>query len=311
MFKFILKIFVFLYKHVGDQKYTKMSSNQQLTDALEANDYEKATTAIMDKADNLNSELLKYSAKENKGLTVAFLLNHGATNLSAAMLEAAKNKNLSYAIIFHEHGLTDFDEAIKEFLYVTNSSVQNVQLIFPDSTLTEKREYMMAMAARIGDNDSINYYSKLGCSNYNLAYANAAETNQLDTCKLLVSLGANDHNWALQCASMSGASTVIDYAHAMGATNNDVALTLACKNGRLDRVKAFLEKGATKLLLALETAVEKGSVTLIKYCVARLKTEHGREELLSILEKAKKQGFPFVIKLIEQAIENQALHSVV
>ena len=287
-----------------------MSSNQELSDALDANDYEKATTAIMNNANNLNSELLKYSAKENKGLTVAFLLNHGATNLKEAMIEAAKHKNLSYAIIFHEHGLNDFDDAIKEFLYITNSSIQNVQLIFPDSSLTERREYMMSMAARIGDNDSVYYYSKLGCTNYNLAYANAAEMNQLDTCKLLVSLGANDHNWALQCAAMSGATSVVDYAHAMGADNHDVALTLACKNGRLERVKSFLEKGATKLLLALETAVEKGSVTLIKYCVTQLKTEHGREELLSILEKAKKQGFPFVIKLLEQAIENQSLNSV-
>jgi len=287
-----------------------MFSNQELSDALDANDYEKATTAIMNNANNLNSELLKYSAKENKGLTVAFLLNHGATNLKEAMIEAAKHKNLSYAIIFHEHGLNDFDDAIKEFLYITNSSIQNVQLIFPDSSLTERREYMMSMAARIGDNDSVYYYSKLGCTNYNLAYANAAEMNQLDTCKLLVSLGANDHNWALQCAAMSGATSVVDYAHAMGADNHDVALTLACKNGRLERVKSFLEKGATKLLLALETAVEKGSVTLIKYCVTQLKTEHGREELLSILEKAKKQGFPFVIKLLEQAIENQSLNSV-
>jgi hypothetical protein len=283
------------------------SVNQQLVESLENSNYENATKAIMNNANNLNEELLKYCSKENKGLTVAFLLNHGASNLKEGMLEAARNKNISYAIIFHEHGFNDFDESIKEFLYVTNSSVQNIQLMFPDSSLTERREYMMAMAARIGDNESVMHYKNLGCTNFNLSYAHAAEMNQLDTCKLLVSLGANDHNWALQSAAMSGANLVIDYTHAMGADNHDVALTLACKNNRLDRVKSFLEKGATKLLLALETAVEKGSVTLIKYCVSQLKTEHGREELTSILEKAKKQGFPFVIKLLEQALEKQGL----
>ena len=282
-----------------------MSPNHQLIDALNVNDFEKATSAIMNHANNLNEELLKYCGMENKGETVAFLLNHGASNLSEGMLEAAKYKNLNYAIIFHLHGFDDFNESIKEFVSVTNSSIQNVQLIFPDSSITERREYMMAMAARIGDCESISKYSELGCRNYNLSYANAAEMNQLESCKLLVSLGANDHNWALHSASMSGAYTVMDYTHAMGADEHDKALVVACKNGRLDRIKSLLEKGATKVLLALETAVEKGSTVLVKYCVSQLKTEHGREQLLSILDKAKKQGFPYVIKLLEQALEKQ------
>jgi len=283
----------------------KMSHNQQLSDALESNDFEKATSAIMNYATNLNEELLKYCSKENRGETIAFLLNHGANNLRESILEAAKSKILNYALIFHLHGFDDFNDSIKEFVLATNTSIQNVQLIFPDSNLTEKREYMMSMAARIGDCESINRYSELGCRNYNLAYANAAEMNQLESCRLLVSLGANDHNWALHCASMSGAYNVVDYAHSMGADEHDTALVVACKNGRLDRIKSLLEKGATKVLLALETAVEKGSTVLIKYCVTQLKTEHGREQLLTILEKAKKQGFPYIIKLLEQALEKQ------
>jgi hypothetical protein len=278
------------------------SVNTELTEALAARDLKRAFQAIQSGATNLNDELLTNCSKENCDPIVSFLVNNGAKNYSEAMRVAAANKNLSYALIFHDHGFNDFNDAIQEFTLVTNSSVQGVQLVFADSSQLDKREYLMASAAKLGDMESVQHYKDLGCTNYNLAYAYAAETDQLAVCQSLVSWGANNHNWALQSASRAGAHNVVDFAYHHGANNSNHALSLACKNGFLNKVKTFVEKGATNLIVLLEAAAKQGNSALVKYVLPMMHSPEVKAEIQKLMEELKTQTLPHIVELLEQHV---------
>lgn len=263
-----------------------MESYTILKSEIESGVYDKFKDNLEVSQEQLNELLVLACSHKGRERFIVDLLNYGADDYNMALIAAADSQNILYAVYFYEHGVTNFNNVIQHITVKNNVSPQNVQLVFGSSTIKDKRDIILATAARLGDEDLM-VDLKTDDSNLDLAYAYAAECNQISACDLLVKWGATNHNWALCMAAKSGATEMIDFAYKQGADAHNSALTLACKNNFYNKIKYFLEKGATNYDVALEHAIKSELSSVVKFCLATIKKELSAKEVSDLVSSVK------------------------